>query len=218
MITATGLPAGSDANTAYTTPAGTLTEVRPGSTTSKASTIFPSATPYYRPTSTDSYPCTDPSLRRRPRATAHEIYPVHSSPIQASHSPARHTASIPRWSQGPNFRFHEFTNPLGINTIQDIQLPERFSYTFTPPQHTLKSTASSCSLGQLENEYVQEGWNKDLPLECLHVPQNPRFTERFWHLSKYFFALADCPNDYLNTFFTRDTVPYKIYTKYVTFY
>ena len=47
---------------------------------------------------------------------------------------------------------------------------------------------------------------------------NPRFTERFWHLSKYFFALANRQNDYLNTFFTRDTAPYKIYAKNNLFY
>ena len=139
---------------------------------------------------------------RRPRATANEIYPIRSLPIQASQSPARHTASPSRGpqpsssrgrpnpfapahgilhrSQGPNFRFHEFTNPLGINTIQGKQAPERISYTSTPPQHMLKPTASSCYLGQLENEYVQEGRDK----ECLHFPINSRFTERFWHLSK----------------------------------
>ena len=92
------------------------------------------------------------------------------------------------------------------------------NYTSTPPQHTLKPTASSCSLGQLENKYVQEGRHKDLVLECLHFPINLRLTERFWHLSKYFFALADHPNGYLNTFFTRDTAPYKIYAKYDPFY
>ena len=81
-----------------------------------------------------------------------------------------------------------------------------------------KRTASSCSLGQLENEYVQEGRDKDLPLECHHFPINPRFTERFWHLSKNFFALADRPNFYFNTFFSRDTVPYKIYAKYDPFF
>ena len=102
-------------------------------------------------------------------------------------------------------------------------MPEWISYTSTPPQHTLKPTASSCSLGQLEDEYVQEGRDKDLPLECLHFPLNLRITERFWHLSKYFFALADRPNNYLNTFFTRstapyNTAPYKIYAKYESFY
>ena len=66
----------------------------------------------------------------------------------------------------------------------------------------------------MENEYVKEGRNKDLPIECLHFPLNPLFTERFWHLFKYFSALADRPNDYLNTFFTRDTAPYKIYQNY----
>ena len=128
------------------------------------------------------------------------------------------TQGIPHRSQGPNFRFHEFTNPLGINTVQGIHVPEKINYTSTPPQHTLKPTANSCSLGQLEKEYVQEGRDKDLPLECLHFPTNSRFTERFWHLSKYFFALADRPNDHLNTFFTRDTAPYKIYAKYEPFY
>ena len=166
---------------------------------------FPQSPPYNQPTSTDNYPRTDPSPRRRPRAIAHDVYPVRSSPIRASQSPARHTASpprglqpsssrgklnpfvpthgIPHRSQGTNFRFQEFTNPLGINTIQGIHVPERNSYTSTPPQHTLKPTASSCSLEQLENEYVQEGRDKDLPLECLHFPINSRFTERFWHLS-----------------------------------
>ena len=201
---------------------------------------FPQPPPYDRPTSTDNYPCTDPSPRSRPRTTAHEIFPVHSSPIQASQSPVHHTVSppqglqlsssrgrpnpfapthgIPHRSQGPNFRFHEFTNPLGINTIQGIHVPERISYTSNPPQHTLKPTASSCSLGQLENEYVQERRDKDLPLECLLFPINSCFTERFWHLSKYFFALADRQNDYHNTSFTRDTAPFRIYAKYDPFY
>ena len=97
-------------------------------------------------------------------------------------------------------------------------MPERISYTSTPPQHTLKPTASSCSLGELENNYFQEGRDKDLPPECLHFPLNPRFTERFRHMSEYYFAHADRPNDYLNTFFTRDTAPYKIYVEYDPFY
>ena len=97
-------PVASDASTAYTTPAGTLTEVRPGSTTTKASTIFPKPTPYDRRTSTDNYRCSDPSPRRRPRATAHEIYPVRSSSIQISQSPARHTASSSRGPQPSSSR------------------------------------------------------------------------------------------------------------------
>ena len=56
---------------------------------------FSQPPPYDQPTSTDNYPCTDPSPRRRPRATAQEIYPVRSSPIHASQSPARHTTSPP---------------------------------------------------------------------------------------------------------------------------
>ena len=108
--------------------------------------------------------------------------------------------------------------PLVLNTLQGVHVPERINYTSTPPQPTLKPTASSCPLGQLVNEYVHEGRDRDLPLECGHFPINPRFTERFWHLSKYFSALADRPNDYLNTFFTHVKAPYKIYAKYDPFY
>ena len=144
---------------------------------------FPQPPTYDRPTSTDNYPCTDPSPRRRPRATADEFYPVRSSPIQASQSPACHSASpsqgpqpsssrgrgrpfapthgIPHRLQEPNFRFHDFTKPLEVYTLQGIHVPERINYTSNPPQHTLKPTASSCSLGQLENVYVQEGWDRD---------------------------------------------------------
>ena len=171
---------------------------------------------------TGNYPCTDPSPRRRPRATAHVIYPVQSSPIHASQSLARHTASPPKGPQpssscgkgnpfaptkgifhrapGPNFRFHQFTNPLRIDTIHSMHVPERINYTSTPPQHTLKPTSSSCSPGQVEKEYFQEGRDRALPLECLHFPINHRFTERFRHQSKYFFALADRQNDYSNNF------------------
>ena len=240
MITATGLHTASDANTAYTTPAIPSPRYGQALPPLGPEQFFPQPPPYDRPTSTDNYPCTDPSPRRRPRATAHEICHVRSSPIQASQSPARHTASfsrgpqpsssrgrhnpfapthnIPQRSRGPNLRFHEFTNPLGINTIKGKHVPERIIYFSNPPQHTLKPTASSCPLGQLENEYVQEGRDMNPPLECLHFPLNLRFTERFWHLSKYFFALADRPNDYLNTFFTRYTAPYTLYAKYDRFY
>ena len=158
---------------------------------------------------------------------APEIYPVRSSPIQVWKSPARHTGSPPQGLQpsvslgrgrvipfahtpgithralGPNFRFHQTTNPLGINTVDCIPVPERINFASKLPQHTLKPTASSPSLGKLENEYVIEGRDKDFPLECLHFPINPHFTERFWRLSKYFFALQDI----LNTFFTQDVAP-----------
>ena len=163
-----------------------------------------------------------PSPRRRPRATAHEIYPVQSYPIEASQSPARHIAGPSRGPQtspslgrrnlfaptqgiihrapGRNFRFHQFTNPLSIDTIHVVHVTKRVNYTSTTPQHTLKPIASCCSLGQPENEYVQEGRDKELPLECLHFPINHRFTKRFWRQSQYFFALADRQIDYLITF------------------
>ena len=128
---------------------------------------FPRPPAYDRPISTDRYPCTNPSHRRRPWAANHEIYPVRSSTIQASQSPARHTASTSRGpkpsssrgrgnpfapsqgithrSHGPIFRFYELTNPLGFNTLQRIP--------------------------------------SDLQLECLQFPNNHRFTKRFWHRS-----------------------------------
>ena len=136
------------AYTTHSTSTRILTALRPDNTASPTTTI-PQPPVYDRPTSTDNYPCTDPSPRRRPRATTHEIYPVRSSPIQASQSPARHISSPPRGSrpssspgrrnpfapsqgitnrsQGPNFRFHEFTNPLGINTVQGMHVPERIN-------------------------------------------------------------------------------------------
>ena len=195
----------------------------------------------HRPTSTNKYPCTDPSHRRRPRTTAHEIYPVSSSPTQASQSPVRHTASPPRGPQPSSFR--EKTNPF-THTLKgsSIEHPAKtFAFTnlkilsasaqptvFMSPSgstthrhhHTTHAqvTASSCSLGQMENEYVQEGQDRDLPLKYLHFPISHRFTERFWHQSQYFFDLADRQNNYLNTFLTRDVAPYRTYQKYDPFY
>ena len=170
----------------------------------------------------------------------HEIYPVCSSRTQDSHSPARHTACPPRGPQPyssngrvnpfapkqgvihkksePNFKFHYFTNPLGINRDHGVYVSERSNFVASPPHYTLKPTASSCSLGQLENEYVEEGRDKELPLEYLHFLMNPRYPEGFWHLSKYFFASADRQYDYVNALFTRDAAPYRMYQKYDPFY
>ena len=93
------------------------------------------------------------------------------------------TISRQRRSQGP---ISDSTSLQTLSALKPsrVYTCERINYTSTPPQHTLKPTASSCSLGPLENEYVQEGRDKDLPLECLHFPINSRFTERFWHLSR----------------------------------
>ena len=147
---------------------------------------LPKLPPYDRPTSTDNYPCTDPSPR--PRTTTHEIHSVRVSPRQnSSQQLARYTTSPSRSSQpsalksqvnpftltqgvyhrapGPNFKFHQFTNPLDINTDHGVQIPggKRINYLATPPQRMLKPTASTCSLGKLENKYVEEGrdehWN-----------------------------------------------------------
>ena len=173
-ITATGLTITSDAHTTHTQrPPVPSPRYGPTIPPLRPQPSFPQTPTYDRPTSMDNYPRTDPSPRRRPRATAHEIYPVRSSPMQASKSPARHIASpsrgpqplssrgrgnpfaptqgITHRSQGPNFRLDEFTNPLGSITVQGFHVPERINHTSTPPQHTLNPTASSCSLGQLEN-------------------------------------------------------------------
>ena len=61
------------------------------------------------------------------------------------------TQGIIHRAPGPNVRFHQFTNPLGIQTIHAVHVPERMNCKATPPQQTLKPTASCCSLGQLEN-------------------------------------------------------------------
>ena len=108
-------------------------------------------------------------------------------------NPFAPTQGIVHRAPGLNFHSLQFTNSLGIDTIKGVHVPERINDTSTPPQHALKPTASSCSLGQLENECVQEGRDRDLPLECLHFPINPRFTERFWHQSKYFFRPCGPP-------------------------
>ena len=70
--------------------------------------------PYDRPTSTDNYPCTDPSPRRRPRATRHETYPACSPRIQPGQSPARHgqgSSRGPQPSTSPG-RVNPFAPPL----------------------------------------------------------------------------------------------------------
>ena len=92
MLPTTGVSTNSHAQTFHTTTTCNLITVWSNGSTSPSTTVFP----IDRPTSTDNYPCTDPSPRRCPRARAHEIYPVRSSPNQASQSLARHTASPPR--------------------------------------------------------------------------------------------------------------------------
>ena len=106
------------------------------------------------------YPCTEPSPRRRPRPVTREIYPVGVSQVRAPYSPAtsRYRTSQPRGSQtslstkakakpfvptqttfhgptGPNFKFHQFANPLKINTYHGIHVPERKKYFSKPPHH-----------------------------------------------------------------------------------
>ena len=109
-------------------------------------------------------------------------------------------------------------NPLGFNTEHGIRLPEWINRLPTPPEHTLTPNSSSRSFGQLGNEYVEEGRDKILPLECACFPINPRFTERFWHTSKLFVALADRQNNNLSTMFTGDIIFYCVYQKHNLFY
>ena len=73
---------------------------------------FPQPPPYDRPTSTDNYPFTDISPKRRRRATAQEIYPVRSWKIQASISHARHPASPSRGPQPSSSRCRGRGNPF----------------------------------------------------------------------------------------------------------
>ena len=121
-------------------------------------TSFPQLPTYDRPTSTDNYPCTDTSPRRNPRIATHKIYPMRSSPVHGSQSPARHTASPPQphtqgithRAPGANFCFHKFTNPLGIDTIHGVHVFEQINYTSTPPQHTLRP-----------RDFVQEGRERE---------------------------------------------------------
>ena len=47
------------------------------------------------------------------------------------------TQGIIHRAPGPIFRFHQFTNPLGIQTIHAVHVPELLNYKATPPQHTL---------------------------------------------------------------------------------
>ena len=108
---------------------------------------------------------------------------------------------------GPNFRFQQFTNPLCINAEHGAYVPERIIYLSKPFLHTLKPTDSSSSLEQLEKENVEDGSDRDL-----HLPINLRFTEKFWHSSKYFFARVDRQDYYLKTTFTRDVVFTRITT------
>ena len=107
---------------------------------------------------------------------------------------------------------------MGINTDHGVHVPERINYFKKPPHHTFKPTASICSLGKLKIDYVEKRRDKELPLECLHFPIYTRFTERFWHLSKYFFVPSDRQNNYLNKLFTKDVSPRRNYQKNVLFY
>ena len=93
---------------------------------------FSQPPPYDRPTSIKNYPCTDPSPRRLPRATAHEIYPVRSSPIQASQLPARHIASPPR---GPQPSSSRGSSNLFAPSTQVTRTQFQISRNHTPSRH-----------------------------------------------------------------------------------
>ena len=77
--------------------------------------------------------------------------------------------------------------------------------------------ASSCSRGQLENEYVEERRDKVLPLECIHFPNNPRLTKNIWHLSNYFWKCWPPEQLCLHHVHERCS-PYRIYQKQDPFY
>ena len=82
-----------------------------------------------------------------------EAYSPHFQRAESIPSPLHRSATQ---SIGPNLKFHQLTNPVGINSDHDVYVPEMIKYVSTPPHHTLKPTASSCSLAQFENEHAEE--------------------------------------------------------------
>ena len=109
-----------------------------------------------------------------------------------------------------------------MSTSAKLQVPpihkstghQHGSHCSCPREDYLRFNTTSCILGQQKIEYVEAGRQNNLPIECLDFPISPHFTVQFWHLSKYFIAFADLQNNYLNTLFTRDIAPYRIYQKY----
>ena len=108
---------------------------------------------------------------------------------------------------GTSFRFYQFNNPLSINTEHGIQVPDWINFIFIPPAHTIKPKMSSRSLGQLENEHLEEG--RTFPSSVV-VPHQPAFHRTLLQTFKFFFALAHHRNGYLNTIFTRNRTPYPL--------
>ena len=63
--------------------------------------------------------------------------------LSRERNPFAPTQGMIHRAPSPNFCFHQFTNPLGIDTIRGVHVPERINYTSTPSHQTLKPTASS---------------------------------------------------------------------------
>ena len=147
--------------------------------------------PALRPQQPFPSPRRQPSPLRRPRATAQEIYPVRFSPIQASQSPVRHTASpsrgpqpsssrgrgnpfaptqgITHRSQGPCFRFHEFSNPLGNKTFHGIHVPDQL---YLHPASTYTETYSQFLLSWRTSMSKRDGietYNKNVSTSPLNL-------------------------------------------------
>ena len=130
--------------------------------------------PYERTTSTDNYPCTDPSPRSCSRLDIHENYPVRFSLVRAPHSPvtSRLAVSLPQGSQpsssrqktnlfvprrsifyrssGISFFFHQLTNLLGINTEHGINVQKWLINIFSSGTYTQVHIESTCKTGQLK--------------------------------------------------------------------
>ena len=49
---------------------------------------------------------------------------------------------------GPNFLFHQFANPMGIENEQGVDVPEWFNYILASPEHTRKPIAVICTIDQ----------------------------------------------------------------------
>ena len=114
----------------------------------------------------------------------HDPQLTHPRGSQPSSSKIKSNSFVPTQntyhsSPGPSFLFHQFTNPLKINRKHGIHVPEREISSFPLPRNVQKKPISiTCPIGQLLNEYAEEGSDKNFLLECAQFYTNyPQFTE-----------------------------------------
>ena len=117
----------------------------------------------------------------------------------------------------PKSMYLAIRNPLRVNTERGQHVLERISYITSPPDDNLLPTTVSCTIGQLERDFLEEGRECDLSFGRIHFALNPRFMELFGHTSNYFIVLADhAPNFFrlrlsltqFPTMFIKNNTPY----------